>query len=83
MIYPVGIEALENEMREKDPFEKHRNDPDPEKRMRADAWSVGIWLQAVDGLRVSEFLISVAIRQIEGEFTIKEAQKLIEDYHKS
>jgi len=44
MIYPVGIEALEKEMKEKDPFEKHRNDPDPEKRKRADAWGVGIGL---------------------------------------
>ena len=44
MIYPEGIEALEKEMKEKDPFEKYRNDPDPEKRKRADAWGVGIGL---------------------------------------
>ena len=44
MIYPEGIEALEKEMKEKDPFEKHRNDPDPEKRKQTDAWGVGIGL---------------------------------------
>ena len=83
MIYREGIESLEKEMNEKDHFEKYRNDPDPEKRKRADAWGVGIGLQAVDGLHVSDYLISVAMRHIEGEITIKEAQKLIEEHYKS
>lgn len=82
MIRPEDIEALEKDWAERDPLKKYKNDPDPEKRRRADAWGVGIGLQAVDGLRVSDFLLSVAIRQIEGEITMKEATKLIEEYHK-
>ena len=43
----------------------------------------GIGLQAVDGLRVSDFLLSVAIRQIEGEITMAEAMRLVDDHYKN
>ena len=82
MIHPEEMEALEKEWAERDPLKKYKNDPDPEKRRRADAWGAGIGLQTVDGLRVSDLLLSVAVRQIEGEITMAEAVKLIEEYHR-
>ena len=82
MIYPEHIEALEKEWAERDPLKKYKNDPDPEKRRRANAWGTAIGLQMVDGLRVSDFLLSVAVLQIEGEITMEEAIRLVEEYHK-
>ena len=42
-----------------------------------------IGLQAVDGLKVSEFFLFQADRYIEGEITLKELEELVSDYHKS
>ena len=38
-----------------------------QKRERAEAWSVAIGLQAVDGLKVSDYLLELARRNMEGE----------------
>ena len=43
---------------------------------------MGIGLQAVDGLHVSEFLLDIAKRNIDGEITIDEAIALIEAHYK-
>ncbi len=45
------------------------------------AWKTAIGLQAVDGLKPSEYLIDTAIKNIEGKITLKEAQELIESYY--
>lgn len=58
---------------------KHLN---PSKKEIANNWKVGIGLQAVDGLHVSEFLLDVAKRNIDGEITIDEALALIEAHYK-
>ena len=50
----------------KSPFEEYINQDDPEKKKRAINWRAAIGLQAVDGLRVSDFLIEIARRNIEG-----------------
>ena len=65
----------------KPPFEEYINQDDPEKKKRAINWRAAIGLQVVDGLRVSDFLIEIARRNIEGEITIDEAQKLIEAHY--
>jgi hypothetical protein len=62
-------------------FEEYINQGDPDKKERAINWRTAIGLQAVDGLRVSNFLIEIARRNIEGEITIDEAQKLIEAHY--
>lgn len=62
-------------------FEEYINQGDPDKKERAINWRIAIGLQAVDGLRVSNFLIEIARRNIEGEITIDEAQKLIEAHY--
>jgi hypothetical protein len=62
-------------------FEEYISQGDPDKKERAINWRTAIGLQAVDGLRVSNFLIEIARRNIEGEITIDEAQKLIEAHY--
>lgn len=64
-------------------FEKYKTDPDPKKRELAVIWVGSIGLQEVDGLSVSSYLVELAIRNIEGEITIKEAKTLIEEYYKN
>lgn len=44
-------------------------------------WSTAVGLQAVDGLKPSQYLIDTAIQNIEGKITLKEAQSLIESYY--
>ena len=51
------------------------------KKERAEAWRVAIGLQAVDGLKVSDNLLELARRNIEGEITMKEVDKLLDEYY--
>lgn len=53
----------------------------PEQRERAKKWSIAIGLQAVDRLTVSDYLISIARKNIEGELTHEEAEKLLDKYY--
>ena len=41
-------------------FKEYINQDDPEKKERAINWRTAIGLQAVDGLRVSDFLLEIA-----------------------
>ena len=66
-----------------DPFEEYRRESDPSKRERSYAWDTAIGLQAVDGLETSKYLKETAVKNIEGEITISEAQALIESYYKT
>ncbi|MBO4309184.1 MAG: Fic family protein [Clostridia bacterium] len=66
-----------------DPFEEYQREADPTKRERSYAWHTAIGLQAVDGLETSGYLKETAVRNIEGEITISEAQALIESYYKT
>jgi fido (protein-threonine AMPylation protein) len=67
---------------DRDPFEKYIRETEPNKAGKGYAWKTAIGLQAVDGLKPSEYLIDTAIQNIEGKITLKEAQKLIESYYK-
>ncbi|MDO5330108.1 MAG: Fic family protein [Bacillota bacterium] len=58
-------------------FGKYIRTGDPEKRKRAEAWLTGIGLQEVDGLEVSLFLIDLAKKNIEGEISFDEAERLL------
>ena len=62
-------------------FAEFKDDPDPEVRQRASNWSLAIGLQDVDLLSVSQFLIDTAKRNIRGEITQAEVERLIEEYH--
>ena len=46
----------------------------PEQKEVGNYWRTAIGLQQIDGLKPSEFLISLTNRNINGEITIKEVQ---------
>ena len=56
---------------------------EPERRELIYLWSIAIGLQKADGLTVSNYLISVANRNINGDITLEEAHDLIEDHYKA
>ena len=64
-----------------DPFKEYLKESEPDKINKGYAWSTAIGLQAVDGLKPSKYLIDTAIKNIEGEITLKEAQNLINSYY--
>lgn len=62
-------------------FDEYIRQAEPKKRERAEAWRVAIGLQAVDGLKTSEYLQETARRNIEGEISIDEARELVKQYY--
>lgn len=64
-----------------DPFEEYIRESEPSKRSKGYAWHTAIGLQAVDGLKTSDYLVHTAIRNIEGEITFKEASALLQTYY--
>ena len=62
-------------------FDEYIRQGEPAQRERAEAWRVAIGLQAVDGLKTSEYLQETARRNIEGEITIDEARELVKQYY--
>ena len=66
---------------ERDPFKEYLRESEPGKCRKGYAWSTAIGLQAVDGLKPSEYLVDTAIRNIEGEITLKEVQSLLNSYY--
>ena len=66
---------------ERDPFEEYYKQLEPSKKEKGNAWNTAIGLQAVDGLKTSEYLKDTAIRNIEGEISFEEAQELLNTYY--
>ena len=64
-------------------FDEYIRQGEPAQQERAEAWRVAIGLQAVDGLKTSEYLQQTARRNIEGEITIDEARELVKQYYVS
>lgn len=64
-----------------DPFKEYFIQAEPDKRDKGYAWQTAIGLQAVDGLKTSKYLIDTAIRNIEGDISIDEAQELLNSYY--
>ncbi|MDR2969326.1 MAG: Fic family protein [Tannerellaceae bacterium] len=64
-------------------FDEYIRQSEPHKRERGYAWQTAIGLQAVDGLKTSDYLIETARQHIEGDITIDEVQKLINSYYQS
>jgi len=62
-------------------FDEYIRQGEPQKKERAEAWRVAIGLQAVDGLKVSDYLLELARRNIEGEITMEEVNKLLDEYY--
>lgn len=64
-------------------FEEYIKQGEPHKREKCYAWQTAIGLQAVDGLKTSDYLIQTALHHIEGDITIDEAIKMIDSYYQS
>ena len=66
----------------KDPFKEYIRESEPDKREKGYAWHTAIGLQAIDGLKTSEYLVQTAVRNIEGEISFEEANILLQSYYK-
>ncbi len=66
----------------KDPFEEYIRHKEPGKAEKGYAWQTAIGLQAVDGIKTSEYLTETAIRNIEGEIDFEQAQQLLDSYYR-
>lgn len=64
-----------------DPFKEYIRESEPDKRDKGYAWHTAIGLQAVDGLKTSEYLVHTAVRNIEGEISFEEANALLQSYY--
>lgn len=67
----------------KDPFKEYLKESEPNKAHKGYVWNTAIGLQAVDGLKPSQYLLDTAVQNIEGKITLKEAQNLIERYYET
>ncbi|MBE6742248.1 MAG: winged helix-turn-helix transcriptional regulator [Ruminococcaceae bacterium] len=63
-------------------LEEYIRQGEPTKAERSYAWKTAIGLQDVDGLQTSEYLLDTAKEHIEGNISISEAQKRIENYYR-
>ncbi len=64
-------------------FDEYIQQGEPQKREKSYAWQTAIGLQAVDGLKPSDYLVETACRHIDGDITIDEVQQLIKSYYES
>ena len=64
-------------------FDEYIQQGEPQKREKSYAWQTAIGLQAVDGLKPSDYLVETACRHIDGDITIDEVQQLIKSYNES
>lgn len=62
-------------------LEEYIREGEPDQAKRAEAWQTAIGLQAVDGLRVSDYLIDTAKENIEGKIDVPAARHRIERYY--
>jgi fido (protein-threonine AMPylation protein) len=62
-------------------FDEYLRQGEPNKAEKAKVWKTAIGLQLVDGLKPSEYLIETAKQNIEGDITIDEVKKRIENYY--
>ena len=65
----------------KDPFEEYIKQTKPARREMGYAWYTAIGLQAVDGLKTSDYLKKTAKENIEGKISVAEAEKLVVSYY--
>ncbi len=64
-------------------LEEYIRQGEPSQKAKASIWRTAIGLQAVDGLKTSDYLKETAIKHIEGEINIDEVRDLIKSYYQS
>ena len=65
-----------------DNFEEYLRQGEPNKAEKAKVWKIAIGLQQVDGLKPSDYLITTARQNIEGDISIEEVKQRIDSYYK-
>ncbi len=63
-------------------IEEYIKNKEPEKLKKAYNWKTAIGLQDVDGIKTSEYLISLATKNINGDLTLEETKELLNTYYK-
>jgi fido (protein-threonine AMPylation protein) len=64
-------------------FDEYLRQGGLDKREKASIWQTAIGLQAVDGLKTSDYLKETARKHIEGDIDIDQARELIKTYYQS
>ena len=64
-------------------FKEYIRLSEPHKCKKGYEWQTAIGLQAVDGLKTSEYLRETARQHIEGNITIEEVKQLVNSYYES
>lgn len=64
-------------------FDEYIRQGEPEAAISAEQWKTAMGLQAVDGMKPSQYLVDVARRNIEGDITMDEVQELLHSYYAS
>ena len=64
-------------------FDEYIRQGEPDKQEKATIWQTAIGLQAVDGLKTSDYLKQTARKHIEGKIDIDQARELIKTYYQS
>ncbi len=72
---------MNDEMQWRYDLEEYIRQGEPEKVEKSEAWQTAIGLQAVDGLKTSEYLLEIAKDHIDGKIDILTAQKRISGYY--
>lgn len=62
-------------------LEEYIKQGEPSRIEKSEAWQTAIGLQAVDGLKTSDYLLNTAKEHIEGKISIDEVQKRIHSYY--
>lgn len=66
---------------EKNPLKEYLKNTETSKAYKSYLWSTAIGLQAVDGLKPSQYLIDLAIKNIEEKISLKDVLELIQRYY--
>ncbi len=67
----------------KDPFISYDKNKEPDKYHKKYIWETAIGLQEVDGLKPSNYLIDLAVKNIEGELSIDDVKQLVNTYYET
>ncbi len=62
-------------------FDEYIREGQPDQQKSAVNWQTAIGLQAVDGLKPSNYLLNIAHKNIEGEISLEESRRLINSYY--
>lgn len=66
-----------------DLFAEYIRHLEPSRREKSYAWQTAIGLQEVDGLKPSDYLREMAMKNIEGEISLDTAEQWIESYYQT